>query len=102
MIAILGLVLGVIGSMVLGIIVLASVPTFRISVSNLFVFVFGAFLGMFALSNLLGRGLNALGLLKGAPIDRQNELIYVWVFLGALIGGTVFVWLKLRLQKKRV
>jgi len=96
MAAIAGLIIGLLGSMTRGSIVLASVPAFRLTARNLFLFVIGAFLGMFALVNVAERTLYVLGVFSKLPIGRQNELTYVLSFFGAVIGGTILVWLKIR------
>jgi hypothetical protein len=101
MVAIAGLLIGLIGSAILGAVILAVIPSFRLTMSNLLVFVVGAFLGMFALANLVERTLNALGLLKPMPIQTQNHFTGVLALLGALMGGTTLVWLKMRLRKTR-
>jgi len=79
----------------LGSIVLAVTPGFRLTIGNVAVFVFGAFPGLFVLPNLY---VNVLG---GVITGRVGVLGLA--FLGALITGTMLVWLKmhvLRMLKK--
>ncbi len=101
MVAIAGLLIGLIGNVILGLFVLGAIPSFCLTINNLLIFIGGAFIGMFALTNLVERGLSALGLLRPMPIERQNDFTYVLALLGALIGGTTLVWLKVRLQRTR-
>jgi hypothetical protein len=84
----------------LGFIVLTCVPAFRLPLANLFLFVLGAFAGMFALVNLVLRGILYLGI----QVDHKNEGFFVHplALVGATLGGSGLVWLKLRLVKKSV
>jgi len=55
-------VAGVAGCVILGSIVLALFPIFRLTILNVFVFVIGAIVGIFALANLVERPLMNVGL----------------------------------------
>ncbi|SRR6266480_6644722 len=100
MIVIAGLFIGLLGSAILGAIVLAVVPRFELTVRNLLIFVIGAFLGMFGFTNFVERILYRLGMLGPMSIERENNLAYALALAGALIGGTLLVWLKTRLGQK--
>src|SRR5258708_37091000 len=100
MIVIAGLFIGLFGSAVLGAIVLAVVPRFELTFRNLLVFVIGAFLGMFGFTNFVERTLYRLGMLGPTSIERQNNLAYALALPGALIGGTLLVWVETRLGRK--
>ena len=97
MIVIFYLVAGLGLTTLLGLIVLAAVPTFRLTISNLVVFVVGAVAGIFALANLIERPLMNHGLYLNITMVRQNELSLVLDFFCALVGGTAVVWLRMRL-----
>jgi len=79
---------------ILGWIVLVCVPTLSRTVTNLLLFVVGAFLGTLAAGYLYGR----------AFADSRNELTGTLVvlgsfgamFLGATAGGIMAVWLTVR------
>ncbi|HEV3307544.1 MAG TPA: hypothetical protein VGZ91_13985 [Candidatus Sulfotelmatobacter sp.] len=86
--------LGSIVFALLGVIVLVYLPTFRLTVKNVSVFVVGAFPGALAVGYLYGR----------AFADGRNELngtvavvgSFAVMLIGATISGTTFVWLKVR------
>ena len=87
------------GSFALGAIVLAVTPGFRPTTPNLFVFVIGAILGIVGPVNLVVRKLIDFNTLTRMTTGQQNELTYALAFIGALIGGTILVWLKIRLLR---
>jgi hypothetical protein len=80
---------------VLGWVVLSALPGFRVSATNLLLFVVGAFAGA-SLSGLAYTHVFA---------DAENELrstgsvlgFFVALLVGTLTGGTAFVWLRGRL-----
>ena len=82
----------------LGLVVLTCVPAFRLTLASLFLFVLGAFAGMFALVNLVLRGILYLGI----HVDHKNEgfFLYPLALVGATLGGSGLVWLKVCLVKK--
>lgn len=84
----------------LGLIVLTCVPAFRLTLATLFLFVLGAFAGMFALVNLVLQGILYLGI----HVDYKSEgfFVYPLALVGATLGGSGLVLLKLRLVKKSV
>jgi|SRR6267154_3903776 len=84
----------------LGFIVLTCIPAFRLTLASLFLFVLGAFIGMFALVSLVLRGIPYLGI----HVDYKNDgfFVYPLALVGATLGGSGLVWLKLRLVKKSV
>jgi hypothetical protein len=93
-----GFVLGCVIFSVLGGIVLALVPSFSFSIANLMLFVMGAFLGTMASAVAYGR----------IFADSGNQLTSTWtvlgvfvvMFIGAVIGGSVLVWLNLNFRKQ--
>jgi hypothetical protein len=93
-----GFVLGCVIFSVLGGIVLALVPSFRFSIANLMLFVLGAFLGTMTFVIAYGRIFG----------DSNNELTGTWtifglfalMFIGAVLGGSVLVWLNARFRKR--
>jgi hypothetical protein len=95
------LVFAAVGCFVLGAIVLATVPRFRFTFSNLCVFFLGAIVGMIALSMLVMRPLAGLGWLSKMNMQQANSFAGWSFFIEALIGGTGFVWLKTWLSKPR-
>jgi hypothetical protein len=86
------------GSFVLGLIVLAVIPAFRLTIPNLFVFVIGAIPGIFILLSLLRPTLIAMGIFEGKTMAQRNQVAQVEFFFGALIGGTILVLLKMLFQ----
>lgn len=72
----------------LGLIVLASVPALRVTVLNLIAFVVGALAGSTIFSIVYGQ--------YRGPLDNYPDAIH---FVGALAGGAVLVWLKMRFVK---
>jgi hypothetical protein len=84
---------------ILGAIVLAVIPGFRITIPNLLVFVIGAIPGMAGLTNLVVRELIDPNTLNHLSVGQQDALTYALAFFGALIGGTILVWLKIHLLK---
>jgi hypothetical protein len=93
-----GFVLGCVIFSILGRIVLALVPRFRFSIVNLVFFVIGAFVvaGAFAIAY------------DRIFADSNNELTSTWsvvglfavMFIGAVLGGSVLVWLNVRFRKQ--
>ena len=89
-----GFVAGCVVFTILGSIVLACVPTLRLSVVNLLLFVMGAFPGALALPYLYGR----------IFADSNNQLtsktavlgLFVVMLVGATGGGAALVWLRIR------
>jgi hypothetical protein len=92
-----GFVLGCVIFSVLGGIVLALVPSFRFSIASLMLFVLGAFLGTMTFVIAYGR----------IFADSNNELTRTWtilglfalMFIGAVLGGSVLVWLNACFRK---
>jgi hypothetical protein len=93
-----GFVLGCLIFSILGRIVLALVPSFRFSIANLLLFVTGAFLGTLIIVIAYGR----------IFADSNGELTTTWtivgvfvvMFVGAVLGGSVLVWLNVRFRKQ--
>ncbi len=82
-----------------GRVILASFPRpFGATRTNLFLFVLGGFVGIFAFPNLFLRTANFLGILTTQNVD---YLVLPLVVVGALSCGTGLVWLRLRLKKSR-
>jgi hypothetical protein len=77
---------------ILGFIVLACMPALRVTLLNLIAFVIGAFFGSLAL-------LYAYGAVRFGPIQIYPDTISL---IGAVAGGTLFVWLKMRFIKTPV
>jgi hypothetical protein len=92
------LIFGLLGIFILGLIILVAVPAFRLTISNLFVFVIGAILGIFTVPNLIIRYLIGIDIYGHMTIG-GDDFALVLFFFGALGGGTILVWLKMRLQK---
>jgi hypothetical protein len=90
------LVIGCITFVILGLVILASVPFFRLTVLNLFVFVLAAVPGAMVCFLLYGKLLFR---------DRLSESVFYGIFPVLLIGGIFFgalaVWLKLRFTSTR-
>jgi uncharacterized membrane protein YqjE len=80
MIVIFYLVAGLVLTTFLGLIILAAVPTFRLTVPNLVIFVIGAVVGIFALANVIERPLMSHGLYSNMTMARQSELSLVFDF----------------------
>jgi hypothetical protein len=74
---------------ILGRVLLALVPSFRVTLLNLVVFVLGAFAGNFAV--LYATKTHVLDFLK------NSYGFFVLYFVAAVFGGTAAVWLKKRL-----
>lgn len=89
------------GFTVLAVATLLFVPPFRFTLVNVFLFDIGAVVGMFALVNVVGRGLYAVGAVSEMSAQRQYQLVLFLSFLGGLIGGSASVWLKMRLGERR-
>ena len=92
-----GFVMGCVVFTVLGLIVLICVPTLRLTVSNLIIFVVGAFPGTLAPGYAYGR-------LFADPRNQLNSKaavlgLFSAMLLGATVGGAVLVWLRTRLVK---
>lgn len=82
-----------------GRLILASFPkSFGATKINLFLFVLGGFVGMFAFPNLLARTAIFLGIHATQNVD---YLVLPLVVVGALSCGTGLVWLRSRLKKSR-
>jgi hypothetical protein len=86
------------GSFVLGIIVLVAIPAFRLTIPNLLVFVFGAILGILELPILLRPTLIARGVFTNTTMAQRNQIADIEFLFGALIGGTILVLLKISLK----
>jgi hypothetical protein len=82
-----------------GFVVLAATPSFRRSFLNILIFVIGVIPGIFILENLLLPRLNAMGELTDMPTQELKGVAFVVYFLGALMGGTTLVRLKMLLSK---
>jgi hypothetical protein len=80
---------------ILGSIVLACVPSFRVTLLNVVIFVIGAWPGVYAYYYASGF------LLDHAPfhIVPLEHYPVALSLVGAIIGGTLMVWLKLRFTK---
>ena len=79
---------------VAGRIILAAFPTtFGATTINLFLFVVGGFVGMFTFPGLFALTIPA--------IQNINYVMLPLIIVGALTGGTGFVWLKQRLTNSR-
>ena len=93
-----GFVLGCVIFSILGRIVLALVPSFRFTVANLVLFVMGAFLGTMTFMIAYDR----------IFANSNQELTSTWtivglfavMFIGAVLGGSVLVWLNVRFGKQ--
>ena len=93
-----GFVMGCVIFSVLGLIVFALIPSFRLSLANLAIFVIGAFLATMMSVIAYGRFFG----------DRNNELTSKWtvlglfavMFIGAVLGGSVLVWLIAGLRRQ--
>jgi hypothetical protein len=83
----------------LGLIVLRFVPQFRVTISNLALFVVGGTAGMFGLFGLVN--LRALDVYSYISVRRKGELTLALAFLGALVGGSLLVWMRVALLSKR-
>jgi len=80
---------------ILGSIVLASVPTFRVTVLNVVAFVFGAWLGTYVWDYSSAFLFEHFALRLG-PLERYPVASSL---IGAAAVGVLFVWLKLRFIK---
>jgi hypothetical protein len=98
LLSLMGFVLGCVIFSILGRIVLALVRSFGFSIANLLLFVMGAFLG--SLTFVIGYG--------RIFADSNDELTRTWavvgvfavMFIGAVLGGSVLVWLNVRFPKQ--
>jgi uncharacterized membrane protein YeaQ/YmgE (transglycosylase-associated protein family) len=73
-----------------GVIVLVTVPALRVSLLNLIAFVIGALIGSTIFSIASGQ--------FHSPLDNYPDAVH---FVGAVTGGVVLVWLKMRLLKSQ-
>ncbi len=71
-----------------GLIVLASIPALRVTLLNLIAFVIGALIGSTIFSVVSGQ--------FRSPLDNYPDAIH---FVGAVTGGVVLVFLKIRFVK---
>ena len=71
-----------------GLIVLATIPALRVTLLNLVAFVVGALIGSTIFSIASGQ--------FRSPLDNYPDAIH---FAGALTGGVLLVWLKMRFLK---
>jgi len=71
-----------------GLIVLVTVPAFRVTLLNIIAFVIGALIGSTIFSMASGQ--------FHSPLDNYPDAIH---FVGAVTGGVVLVWLKMRFVK---
>ena len=71
-----------------GLIVLASVPALRVTLVNVVVFVIGGLIGSTIFSIEYGQ--------YRGPLDNYPDAVH---FIGAVIGGILLVWLKMRFLK---
>ena len=76
---------------ILGMIVLACIPAFRVTFLNISIFVLGAFAGAVAFLRLDG--------LLFPSRNRYDHAIELIPLIGATIGGSVFVWLRMLFAK---
>jgi hypothetical protein len=74
--------------MFVGLIVLAALPTLRVTLLNLIAFVVGALIGSTFFSIASGQ--------FHSPLDNYPDAIH---FVGAVTGGIALLWLKLRFVK---
>ncbi|SRR6266536_231762 len=90
------------GVAILALLVLWLVPSFRVTISNGFVFVAGGIGGTIGLilANMVLRTFE-LSLFSYIPVSKKGEATTILVFGSALIGGTALVWLKVRLLGRR-
>jgi hypothetical protein len=88
-----------VGSFILGLIVLVGFPAFRLSIPNLLAFVMGAIPGIFMLSSVLLPKLNAMDAFAAKNQGQRNEAANTVFFFGAFMGGTIMVFLKMLLSK---
>jgi hypothetical protein len=83
------------GSFILGLIVLAVIPAFRVTIPNLFVFIIGALPGIIILLYLLQPILIASGVTMNKSAAQLTLMAYTEFFFGALIGGTIAVFFRM-------
>jgi hypothetical protein len=98
MIILVGIFLGFVFSTLLGVIVLVSVPTFKLTIANFLVFLTGALVGTFTLVNFVGQRLNDPG--NHLSHETKVQLVLLSMVVGGLFGGTTLVWVKKRFERK--
>jgi hypothetical protein len=90
------LIISCITFVILGLVILASVPFFRLTVLNLIVFILGALPGAMLFLLLYGKLL---------PRDQLSDRAFYGIFPVLLVGGMSFgalaVWLKMRFTNAR-
>jgi hypothetical protein len=96
------LLLYVFGVLILALLVVGLVPSFR-AISNFFIFVAGGIGGTFGMILLLNILLRTFDFdpFKGVSLSKANDVTVVLIFCSALVGGTTLVWLKVRLLGRR-
>lgn len=75
---------------VAGLIILASVPALRVTLLNLIALVIGALIGSIVFSSVY------VYLVLRAPFNNHPNAAY---FVGAIAGGALLLWLKIRFVK---
>src|SRR5260370_38131042 len=87
-----------VGVTVLGLLVLAGVPAFHVTLGNITVFFLGAVaatLAFFGIWDFLER---TFMLYKNLPVSSEGPTTFILAFLGALGGGTPLVSVRMRFQ----
>jgi hypothetical protein len=87
-----------VGVTVLGLLVLAGVPAFHVTLGNIAVFFLGAVaatLAFFGIWDFLER---TFMLYKDLPVSSEGATTVILAFLGALVGGTALVSVRMRFQ----
>ncbi len=84
----------------LGLINLAYIPGWRVTVANLLVFVFGGLLGTFVLYNLVAWILRHVSGDWGIQGRQANYVaFYLIIIVGSELGGAGLIYLKSRFRK---
>jgi hypothetical protein len=84
-----------VGSFLLGLIVLAVIPAFRLTIANLFVFTMGAVPGIFILLIVLQPILISSGVTMNKTAAQLTLMAIIEFFFGAQIGGTITVFIRM-------
>ena len=87
-----------VGVTILGLLVLAGVPVFHVTLGNITVFFLGAVAGtlaFFGIWNFLER---TFMLYKDLPVSSEGPTTVILAFLGTLVGGTALVSVRMRFQ----
>ena len=88
-----------VGVTIIGLLVLAGVPAFHVTLGNITVFFLGAVAGtlaFFGIWNFLER---TFMLYKDLPVSSEGPTTVILAFLGALVGGTALVSVRMRFQE---